>query len=237
MAIARYLAMTAGEMADCDTLPPLSAWMACHFSSYSTGLSNLPRWLPPDSLLILNDSTPIHDHDPVLIAAQLENCAQQLGCSGILLDFQRPGQAQTAELTRYLCQLLSLPVVVSEAYAEFSEGAVFLPPPPLDEDLAHHLSAWQGRELWLEIALDGLEIVLREQGAAATALPFREHPETGGFGEPKLHCHYCSAIWEDSAVFTLWRSPADVDDLLSEVEGLGVTTAVGLYQEFCSFSP
>ena len=48
------LAMTAAELGAAP-LPSHPAWMACHFSPYSTGLTNLPPKLPQDSLLILND--------------------------------------------------------------------------------------------------------------------------------------------------------------------------------------
>ena len=225
MAIVRYLAMTAGEMASSVSLPPRAAWMACHFSPYGTGLANLPQRLAPESLLILNDRTPICDHDPVLIAAQLEDCAERLGCSGVLLDLQRPGQAQTREL-------VSVPVAVSECYAREVPCPIFLPPPPPDEPLETYLKPWKGREIWLEAATDGLEIQLREEGAVATPLSCWEIPESRGFVDEGLHCHYRCEVREDCAVFTLWRNSADLDELLTEAEEFGVTTAVGLYQEF-----
>ena len=74
MPIAHYLAMTAAEMAGNSVLPDRMAWMACHFSPSGVGLSNLPHWLPPGSLLILDDSTPIHDHDPQRVASELSAC-------------------------------------------------------------------------------------------------------------------------------------------------------------------
>ena len=71
MAFAQYLAMTAAEMM--GNAPPAEgvAWMACHFSPYSTGLCNLPHALPPGSLLILNDRTPIHGHDASRVCREL----------------------------------------------------------------------------------------------------------------------------------------------------------------------
>ena len=89
MAIAPFLAMTAAEMHSCASLPEKVAWMACHFSPYGLGLSNLPKTLPPGSLLMMDDITPPQGHDPDLIAAQLEECVQKFQCSGVLLDFQR----------------------------------------------------------------------------------------------------------------------------------------------------
>ena len=60
MAIAPFLAMTAAEMQNSSQLPPKIAWMACHFSPYGLGLSNLPKELPSDSLLMVDDITPPH---------------------------------------------------------------------------------------------------------------------------------------------------------------------------------
>ena len=58
MAIAPFLAMTAAETRNHSVLPPKIAWMACHFSPYGLGLSNLPQRLPPHALLLLDDITP-----------------------------------------------------------------------------------------------------------------------------------------------------------------------------------
>ncbi|MGM9584953.1 MAG: hypothetical protein ACI3V1_05350 [Faecousia sp.] len=229
MAIPIYLAMTGAEMR--DNAVPNAAWMACHFSPYGTGLSNFPRRLPPGALLMLNDRTPIHDHDPVLIAAQVEDCVQRLACAGVVLDFQRPGEAQTEELTRYLCQVLPCPIAVSAMYAGAApERAVLLPPIPLDEPAQTALASWQGRELWLEAALDGLEIILTEDGAQERPLPPWEHPGSG-FREERLHCHYCAELTDRSAIFTLWRTTDDLEALLEGAGRLGITAAVGLYQQ------
>lgn len=234
MAIAHYLAMTGAEMAGKSAFPSHTAWMACHFSPYGSGLTNLPRRLPPNSLLILNDRTPICGHDPVLIAAQLGDCIARLQCAGLLLDFQRPGESQTSELTDYLCRALPCPVVVSEAYAGALDCAVFVSPIPADASMASQLSAWNGREVWLDTTMDGLEIILTEQGAASAPLTVWEHPE-GGFAEERLHCHYRSSLDETHAVFTLWRTAEDILRQLEEAEALGVAAAVGLYQEFRHF--
>lgn len=228
MAIARYLAMTAGEMQQHPA--QLCAWMACHFSPYGTGLSNLPAQLPPGALLILNDRTPICGHDPTLIAAQLRERVLRLECRGVLLDFQRPGNGQTMELCQTLCRSLPCPVAVSEAYAQ-DAPIVFASPVPPDTPPEAALAQWQGREIWLELALDGMEITLTEAGAKAGPLPPWEHP-VGGFSEERLHCHYRSELSEDQAVFTLWRTESDADALLEAAQSLGVSLGVGLYQQF-----
>lgn len=231
MAIARYFAMTAAEISLNPVLPPKIAWMACHFSPYGDGLSNLPEALPPDSLLILNDRTPIHGHNPDRIARQLSEVLEALACRGLLLDFQRPGVEETAELTEYLVQTLPRPVAVSDLYARGLDCPVFLPPVSADTPVSDHLSAWTDREIWLEMALDGEEITLTPEGAACGPLPLGP-PTPEGTPEERLHCRYTVTVSENAARFTLWRTEQDLEALLEEAASLGVTTAVGLYQEF-----
>ena len=139
MAIQTFLAMTGAEIGISPLLPPEIAWMACQFSPYGTGLSNLPRQLPPGSLLILDDMTPIRGHDPALICDQLAELTAVLKCSGILLDFQHPDCAETAALAKYLTEALPCPVAVSEPYAAELDCPVFLPPVPPDVSLANHI--------------------------------------------------------------------------------------------------
>ena len=71
MGISHYLAMTAEEIATTDILPEHTAYMACHFSPYGTGLTNIPESLPKNAILILNDRIPFCGHDKALIAKQL----------------------------------------------------------------------------------------------------------------------------------------------------------------------
>ena len=236
MPIALKLAMTGAEMAGNSVFPDHAAWMACHFSSSGSGLSNLPRWLPPDSLLILDDSTPIQEHDPERIAGELGECMGRLQCVGLLLDFQRPGEEPLRELTEYLCRVLPFPVVASDSYADGLDCGVFVSPVPPDTSMDTWLSRWNGREIWLDTTMEGLEIILTEDGAKSTPLPSWEQRE-GGLEDKRLHCHYHISLDENSAVFTLWRTAEDVAAQLAEAEALGVTAAVGLYQEFGSPLP
>ena len=230
MAIPCYLAMTAAEIREKSVLPPNLAWMACHFSPYGLGLSNLPRSLPPGSLLILDDITPIHRHDPKIILEQLSHCAEHLHCSGILLDFQRPGVEETADLTRFLTASLPCPVAVSHFYGDCCTCAVCLPPVPPSEPPEAHFSPWQGRELWLELALDAVEVTVTEEGTVFQSLPAApaEAPE---FFEEALLCRYHCEVQEEAVKFTLRRAAEDLEQLLREAETFGVTRAVGLYQE------
>lgn len=229
MALPLYLAMTAAEFRTATSLPPKIAWMACHFSSYGTGLSNLPERLPPGSMLIVNDRTPICAHDPQIIAWQLSEAVKALKASCVLLDFQRPDCAETAALVRVLTSGLPCPVGVSELYVGELACPVFLPPVPTDTQISDHLLPWQGREIWLEAALCGQVITVTEDGASAAPLPYGAVPESG-HREEALHCHY-KAETSDSAVFTLWRTRDDLNALLQAAQQYHVTQCIGLYQE------
>ncbi|MDD6200287.1 MAG: hypothetical protein PUB93_03345 [Firmicutes bacterium] len=227
MAIPLYLAMTAAEFRAADALPEHIAWMACHFSPYGTGLTNLPERLPEGSLLILNDRMPPDGHDPERIAGILGEVMAEQHCRGLLLDFQRPGNPETAAVTRRLTAI-TCPAAVSERYA--ADGCpVFLPPVPPFRLPAEYLAPWKGREIWLEAALDGAVITVTGDGSRFAPLPPGDKPEAG-FPDEALHCHYRVEAG-DAARFTLWRTREDVDALLREAESLGVALAVGLYQE------
>ena len=230
MAIRQYLAMTGAEIENSDTLPPKIGWMACHFSPYGTGVSHLPRNLPPDSLLIFDDINPVHGHDPQTIAGQLARCVERLECGAVLLDFQRPGYAEAADVARVLVQSLPCPVGVAEPYARDLDCPVFPPPAPLNVPVEDWLAPWQGREIWLELALDAQTICLTAQGASVSALAHAPQ-NTDGFREARLCCRYRLELSDSRALFTLWRTREDLDALLDRSEALGVTRAVGLYQE------
>ena len=230
MAIVPFLAMTAAEIAAEREFPEKTAWMACHFSPYGPGLSNLPRRLPPGSLLVVDDATPIRNHDPEIILGQLRTCVDNLACRGILLDFQRPVEERTSSLADYLSANLPCPVAVSHFYAG-NASPVFLPPVPPSVAPEDYFVPWQGREIWLEFAMDGEEITVTESGASFLSLPCVTPLETDFFDETLL-CHYRQEVREEEIKFTLHRTAADVTWLLQEAKKYGVTTAVGLYQEF-----
>ena len=236
MAMAPFLAMTAAEISGNPLLPEKLAWMACHFSPYGPGLSNLPRRLPPGSLLVLDDITPIRRHDPRIIREQLCVCAGQLQCCGILLDFQRPVQEETAALVNVLAEGLPCPLAVSEIYAGVCGCAVCLPPVPPSVLPEAYFSRWQGRELWLEVGTEAQVFTVTERGASVTGLPFPQPPEPHFFDESLL-CHYHREIRESEILFTLFRTPEDRQRLLDRAEAYGVTRSVGLYQELCGPQP
>ena len=138
--------------------------MACQFSPWNQGLSNLPRTLPQGSLVILNDQSPICGHDSSRILRQLKELLEGNRCYGLLLDFERPGQEEAAAMAAALAEALPCPVGVSAAYADGLSTPVFLPPAPPDTPLGEYLAPWAGREIWLEAALNGCRITLTERG-------------------------------------------------------------------------
>lgn len=228
MAITGYLAMTAAEFRNFPAKKQPIAWMACHFSPYGTALSNLPTVLPEGSLLILNDRTPICGHDPELIGCQLALLTEKFSCGGLLLDFQRPDEPETAALVKHLLQHLPCPTAVSHFYSKELDCPVFLPPVPIDAPVEEYLTPWAGRDIWLDVSLDGCALELTESGCTQKSL---SDPIEGGHADEALCCHYQIEITPTSAVFRLHRTESDLTQLLRRAEPLGVTHAVGLYQE------
>ena len=228
-----YLAMTAAEILTCDPMPPKLGWMACHFSPYGTGLTNLPQNLPKGSLLILNDRTPIHGHDPQRIFDQLEDVIYKFSCSNLLLDLQRPCQEAPAIIEKLLA--LPCPVITSQLHGENLDTPIFLPPVPLNVPPKAYLKNYTAREIWLEIALDALQITVTEKGSAFLQIPWDDESFT--HKDTELFCHYKADISQEKAIFTLKRSRNDLLELLEEAKSLGVIHTVGLYQELRSFHP
>ena len=230
MAITPYLAMTAAEYKKSSNIPPKMAWMACHFSPYAAALSNMPGHLPDDAILIVNDVTPMHRHDPIRIAEQLRRCIANLNIHAVLLDFQRPNQDSMHDLISRLLEALPCPVAVSALYAADHPCPVFLPPCPPHTTLQNYIAPWQSREIWLEAALEESEILLTETGTNfRDNIPSSYHE--GGFEDHNLHCHYKIETTQSQAKFTLWRTREDLKNLLDQAQEMGIQKTIGLYQE------
>lgn len=227
IAIPLHLAMTAAEMGSTAPLPQHPAWMACHFSPYSTGLTNLPGKLPPQTLLILNDRTPIHSHDPERVCRELSQVLQKFQCPGLLVDFQNKPCPESAELVSYLAAHIPVPIALPPDYDRGK--AVFLPPIPTDVPPEHYLHPWADREIWLEAALEGQDICLTREGASFS--PNRRFSFDHVHEDPALHCHYSILDTPEGFLFHTWRTPEDLSQLLTSAQALGVKAAVGLYQE------
>lgn len=230
MGITGYTAMTAAEFYAAPSLPAHSAWMACHFSCYATGLTNLPKELPKGSMIIVNDRTPVQGHDPELIAEQLRAIWQTTKNDCFLLDLQRSDNPETRKIVETLVTSLPCPVGVSELYADGLDCPVFLPPPPIDRPLKRYLQKWEGREIWLEIAEDAQTATITPEGChIMQAVPEALCEPT--FYDSEVHCSYHIELTDDAAVFHLLRNKSALGKLLSSAKEQGVTAAVGLYQQ------
>ena len=229
MPIPIYLAMTESEMADCSVLPPRVAWMSCLFSPYGTGLTGIPRKLPPASMLILSDRIPYFRQNPDLVVSQLQETMENFGCESLLLDFQQPDVPELLELVKRAAAI-SRKVCVSQCYSEQWRGPILVPPVPLNESAESYLRKWDGREVWLEIEQTGLQITVTEDGSLY--LPMKDNSsEKYPFFYRDLLCHYRQRI-NNTAEFYLKRTQEDHTTLLSLAKGLGVTKAIGFYSEF-----
>ena len=230
MEIPRYLAMTAAELRSAAELPAHTAWMACHFSAYGTGLSNVPQRLPPGSMLMLNDRTPICGHDPKTVAKRLQETVEALECKGILLDFQREDCEELVPVIEAVLKQASCPVGVSALYAAGFDCPVLVPPIPPHLPPEEALSPWKGRELWLELSTEGTEICVTEEGSRYTSLP-DYIPEEPAHPDASLHCHYTIRLEEERISFQLGRTDEDQVALSEAAANWGVTCVFGLWQE------
>jgi len=234
MVLPLYLALTAAEISYASPLPNLCAYMACHFSPYTEGLSNIPDALPFGSVLILNDRIPCDHHSADLVAEQLAAAVERLGCESVLLDFQRPPDAESCAMVRVILQALPCPVAVTESFAQDFSCAVFLSPAPLHVPLACHLAPWKDREIWLEGALCQERITITKSGTSFEPI-FPTQQLEGGFYDAKLHCNYHTVVSGDSITFTLFDTCESLKTKLELARSLGVARAVGLYQELGTF--
>ena len=228
MQIPCYLALTAAEFIKAETLPEKCAYMACHFSCYGTGLSNLPQSLPAGSIIILNDRTPADRHDPQEILSQMQALVEQHKPSGVLLDFQRPGVSLTQEVSCILADSLPCPVAVTLPYAQALSCPIFLAPPPLHKPLKDYLAPYQDRELWLELAEEAARYIINSEGCVIEEAKDTSLPEPV-FADEAAFCRYHIEVKEDWAEFTLQRTVKELADMLSS--DCNITKAVGLYQQ------
>lgn len=235
MVLPLYLAMTAAEMRAADVIPEKTAWMACQFSPYGQGLTNIPERLPEGSILILNDRMPCRGHSPDLAAAQLKQVIDHLGCESVLLDFQQPPDAESEAMVGAIVESLPCPVAVSEGYAKHVACAVFVAPAPLHVALTEHLAPWQDREIWLEAALCQEYVTIRKNGTTFVS-QFPTDGLDGGFFDETLCCRYHTDLAEERVQFTLFDTPESLQTKLELAQSLGVSRAVGLYQELASLS-
>lgn len=230
MVLPLYLALTAAEISASSTISFPFAYMSCHFSPYTEGLSNIPDTLPAGGILILNDRLPCQGHSADLVAGQLIDTVDRLGCESVLLDFQRPPEPEAEVMAARITSALSCPVAVTEGFAKKLDCPVFLSPAPLHLPLADHLAPWRGREIWLEAALCQEDILITEKGMTHNPI-FPTEQLDGGFYDDHLCCCYHTDIREDHIRFTLFDTPESLCQKLKLAASYDVARAVGLWQE------
>ena len=204
MVLPLYLAMTGAEMC---TIPH-PAYLMADWSDR-----------PPAGFLPV-----ITDRQPLTEQAVDELCRMAEDWDVALLDFENPATPEA----RRLLERLPCPAAAPPGYSD--TGPVFLPPAPLHVPLEACLSPWQGREVWLEAALQKQVITVTEAGARFSA-PSPAGNLSGGFHDEILHCRFTQEFFPDRAVFTLFDTPETLKEKLDHAAAFGVTRAVGLYQE------
>lgn len=221
-----FLAQTSGEMGQ---LPDAKkAYMACHFSPYGKGLSNLPEQLPIGSILLLDDSMSPNGHDPQIVEQELKEIINRWDIAAVLLDFQGEIQQENIGIARHLKDALPCPVAVTEGYAKGLRCPVFLSPTPVNMAVKDHIAPWLQQGVYLEIAPMATRITVTENDSTSLTIHSNEElPLT----DDRLHCHYKVEVFPDKAVFTLRRTKEDLVALSKEAKQLGVLGTVGLYQE------
>ena len=230
MVLPLNLAMTPTEIAATPVLPAQIAWMACHFCTGGEGIANIPIALPEGAMLILNDRESCAGHSSDLVAQQLFDVVRQFRCESVLLDFQRPWEPESDAMVQTVLRALPCPVAVTEAYAQGLSCPVFLAPCPPATPLESYLDPWRGREVWLEAGLCQEQITVTKAGTVFTPV-FPTQALSGGFYSAQLRCRYTTAVCCDQITFTLFDTPETLEKKLELARSLGVTRAVGLYQE------
>lgn len=233
MGLPLFLAMNAREIAQVPIRMPIG-WMACHFSPCSEGLTNFPLWIPPGSILIIDDFFPCQGHSALQVATQVKGAVSRLECKSVLLDFQRPPSQESLAIIAAIQDAVTCPVAVSHLYGQYTQGPVFLPPCPLYRPLEDHLSPWNGREIWLEISPCRQQICVTEKGTTFSDI-CNIVPSTEGFYDEHLRCHYIIQAEPAQVTFTLFDTDETMTLKLEHAHSLKVTQAIGLWQEFQTF--
>ena len=204
MVLPLYLAMTGAEMC---TIPH-PAYLMADWSDR-----------PPAGFLPV-----ITDRQPLTMQAVDELCRIAENWDLALLDFEKP---VTPEARRLLARL-PCPAAAPPGYSD--TGPVFLPPAPLHVPLEAYLEPWQGRDLWLDAALRQQTITVTEAGTTFSDFSPAANL-SGGYHDKNLHCRFIQEYYPDRAVFTLFDTPETLADKLNYAAVLGISRAVGLYQE------
>lgn len=222
-----FLAKTKQEMTENPS--GKTSYLSCRFSPYGKGLTNLPNTLPPDSLLLLDDSMPPGGHDAQLVINQLKEIVSRFSVNGVLLDFQNERSEASERMVKEILQSLPCPVAATAAYAKRFHCPVFLPPSPVNMPLCTYLKPWGGRDIYLEVAPVCTRATITPEGSHFQSLHKTYAPLP--HADHRLHCHYRVDLSPDKAAITMMRTGEDLSALAKEALDIGVSALIGLFQE------
>lgn len=229
-----YLAITAQEFTHFEDFPSTLCYMACHFSPSGAGLSNLPISLPTESILCIDDSTPITHHNPDIVTSQINSLVQTHHPCGILLDFQRPDNPRTLDMIKNIISCTNCPVAVSHIYANALPCPVFLPPLPYRLTVEEYLKPWANREIWLELGND-VEMAVITEDSFGTERIYGMPEKCFPLNDPSLLCHYSISVKQDHIALYFHRTKEDLEQIQRKASALGVNKFLGLWQQLRQF--
>ena len=197
---------------------------------YLAGLNPEIRSIPHPALLMLDrDTLPpagvlpvITDFHPLTEEALDRLCRLAASWDRAVLDFEGP----PTPAAQALPGRLPCPAAAPPGYGD---GPVFLPPAPLHVPLENYLAPWQGREIWLEAALQQQTVTVTGEGIRVD--PAIPADQDGGYYSRELCCRFTQEIREDRVIFTLFDTRQTLSDKLDRAQELGVHAALGLYRE------
>lgn len=181
-------------------------------------------------MLIINDMLPPSGHDPVYITEQLSELKESSGFSCLLLDFQREGCTETAKIAKHISLTMDCPVGISEAYAHCCDGPAFLNCAQPHCSLSEKLKLWNGRELWLEAVLEAETTRIYRDHCQISFVPYSSGEDSDSECDV-LRCRYRILHKEDHVELLQYRDIPQLEKLLYEAKDLGVTKAIGLFQQ------
>ena len=230
MVLPLYLAMTGREILAAQPSASRCAYMACHFSPYGLGLSNLPKALPEGAVILLSDRIPPGGHDAEVVVAQLEELVRQFQPKAIVLDLETAGNGFCRELAVKCSGISGAEITVAAAYAKDLPCSVFVGAGALWTPAEKLLKPWQGRKLWVEAVLQRGLVTVTDQGAGYEELPW-EPPEEELPVDEDLQVAYRIRQTKDAVEVMLWRGKEQLPKWMEKLEQLGAEGFLGLYQQ------
>lgn len=229
MEIPWFPAITQEEIQTLSTLPPHYAWMSCHFDPIGNGISNLPKSLPPDSILILNDQIPYNEHNTEIMIQQLEECIQNWQLHGVLLDLERPVSEELKEIISIMVSSLPCPIACGKNL-EIEKLLSVVEMPPLLENPREYFQRKKGA--WLELRKQKETYSIDKNGCRLQSGEELYGEISEGLKDTALCVNYRFTVNSENAGLGIWRDRHDRKKIIKYAIESGIDTIIGLYQEF-----